>query len=187
MKAKAKLCKPDREVTYFFKGFWQEADTYYRGLLYSFKEELRQEIQLQILLKTFSSPKQMFMRYFIFYVSVIIFLHACSSTTPDFPQQSFRSRLSGGDHHMGWSLNYFDSWQNGLQPRYLQLAEQHTIAAIKMFAHLESDTSPRISEFYVVRERRTRSCRLLAEIQFAAGNHGYKLSSRTPDGCVYFY
>ena len=58
----------------------------------------------------------MFMRYFIFYVSVIIFLHACSSTTPDFPQQSFRSRLSGGDRHMGWSLNYFDSWQNGLQP-----------------------------------------------------------------------
>ncbi|MBT3716130.1 MAG: hypothetical protein HOG45_06180, partial [Deltaproteobacteria bacterium] len=101
------------------------------------------------------------MRYFIFYVSVIIFLPACSSTTPDFPQQSFRSRLSGGDRHMGWSLNYFDSWQNGLQPRYLQLAEQHTIAAIKMFAHLESDTSPRISEFYVVRERRTRSCRLL--------------------------
>ncbi len=129
----------------------------------------------------------MFMRYFIFYVSVIIFLPTCSSTTPDFPQQSFRSRLSGGDRHMGWSLNYFDSWQNGLQPRYLQLAEQHTIAAIKMFAHLESDTSPRISEFYVVRERRTRSCRLLAEIQFAAGNHGYKLSSRTPDGCVYFY
>jgi len=30
LKAKAKLCKPDREFPYFFKGFWQEADTYYR-------------------------------------------------------------------------------------------------------------------------------------------------------------
>ena len=87
---------------------------------------------------------------------------------------------------MGWSLNYFDSWQKELQPRYLQLAERHTIAAIKLFTHLESDTSPRISEYYVVRERRTRSCRLLAELQFAAGNHGHKLSSHTPDGCMYF-
>jgi hypothetical protein len=128
----------------------------------------------------------MLMRYFIFYVLVIIFLSACSSTVYNFPQQSFRNRLSEGDGHMGWSLNYFDSWQKGLQPRYLQLAERHTIAAIKLFTHLESDTSPRISEYYVVRERRTRSCRLLAELQFAAGNHGHKLSSRTPDGCMYF-
>ena len=36
----------DREVPYFFKGFWQEADTYFTGgLLYSFKEELKQDIQ----------------------------------------------------------------------------------------------------------------------------------------------
>ncbi len=124
--------------------------------------------------------------YFIFYVIAMIFLSACLSTVHDFPQQSFRSRLSEGDGHMGWSLNYFDSWQKELQPRYLQLAERHTIAAIKLFTHLESDTSPRISEYYVVRERRTRSCRLLAELQFAAGNHGHKLSSRTPDGCMYF-
>ena len=128
----------------------------------------------------------MFIRYFIFYVSVIIFLHACSSTTPEFPEQSFRSRLSGGDSHMGWSLNYFHSWNNGLQPRYLRLAEKHTITAIKLFRHLESDTSPRISEFYVVRERLTRSCRLLAELQFAASNHGHQLNSNTPDGCIYF-
>ena len=128
----------------------------------------------------------MLTRYFIFYVSVIMFLSACSSTEFDFPRQSFRSRLSEGDGHMGWSLNYFDSWQKGLQPRYLQLAEQHTIVAIKLFTHLESDTSPRISEYYVVRERRTRSCRLLAELQFAAGNHGHKLSSSTPEGCMYF-
>ncbi len=90
------------------------------------------------------------------------------------------------DSHIGWGLNYFDSWQKGLQPRYLKLAEKHTITAINMFAHLEYDTSPRISEFYVVRERRTRGCRLLAELQFEAGNYGYKLSSQTPKGCIYF-
>ncbi|MBC8260112.1 MAG: hypothetical protein H8E38_13945 [SAR324 cluster bacterium] len=122
----------------------------------------------------------------IFYVFLILILTACSGTAPEFPSQSFRSRLGEGDSHMGWSLNYFDSWQKGLQPRYLQLAERHTISAIKLFANLESDTSPRISEFYVVRERRTRSCRLLAELQFTASNYGHKLSSVTPDGCMYF-
>jgi hypothetical protein len=128
----------------------------------------------------------MLIRLFIFPVTIIIFLTACSGRTAEFPGQSFRNRLSEGDSHMGWSINYFDSWQNGLQPRYLKLAERHTIAAIKLFRHLESDTSPRISEFYVVRERRTRSCRLLAELQFAASNQGHQLSSNTPDGCIYF-
>ncbi|MEC7888112.1 MAG: hypothetical protein VYA44_09685 [SAR324 cluster bacterium] len=128
----------------------------------------------------------MFIRLFIFPIAIVIFLTACSGRTTEFPSQSFRSRLSEGDSHMGWSLNYFDSWQKGLQQRYLKLAEMHTIAAIKLFRHLESDTSPRISEFYVVRERRTRSCRLLAELQFAASNHGHQLSSNTPDGCIYF-
>jgi hypothetical protein len=129
---------------------------------------------------------RMLIRSFIFPVTIIIFLTACSGSSTEFPGQSFRDRLSEGDSHMGWSINYFDSWQNGLQPRYLKLAERHTIAAIKLFRHLESDTSPRISEFYVVRERRTRSCRLLAELQFAASNHGHHLSSNTPDGCIYF-
>jgi len=133
-----------------------------------------------------SESIQMLIRLFIFPVAIIIFLTACSGRTAEFPGQSFRNRLSEGDSHMGWSINYFDSWQNGLQPRYLKLAERHTIAAIKLFRHLESDTSPRISEFYVVRERRTRSCRLLAELQFAASNHGHQLSSNTPEGCIYF-
>ena len=128
----------------------------------------------------------MIIRLFAFSITIIIFLASCSERTTEFPSQSFRSRLSEGDSHMGWSLNYFHSWNNGLQPRYLRLAEKHTITAINLFRHLESDTSPRISEFYVVRERRTRSCRLLAELQFAASNHGHKLSSNTPDGCIYF-
>ena len=128
----------------------------------------------------------MIIRLFAFPITIIIFLAACSERTTEFPSQSFRSRLIKGDSHMGWSLNYFHSWNNGLQPRYLRLAEKHTITAIKLFRHLESDTSPRISEFYVVRERRTRSCRLLAELQFAASNHGYQLNSNTPDGCIYF-
>ncbi len=128
----------------------------------------------------------MIIRLFAFPITIIIFLAACSERTTEFPSQSFRSRLSEGDSHMGWSLNYFHSWNNGLQPRYLRLAEKHTITAIKFFRQLESDTSPRISEFYVVRERRTRSCRLLAELQFAASNHGHQLNSNTPDGCIYF-
>ena len=128
----------------------------------------------------------MIIRLFAFPITIIIFLAACSERTTEFPSQSFRSRLSEGDSHMGWSLNYFHSWNNGLQPRYLRLAEKHTITAIKLFRQLESDTSPRISEFYVVRERRTRSCRLLAELQFSASNHGHQLNSNTPDGCIYF-
>ena len=128
----------------------------------------------------------MIIRLFAFPITIIIFLASCSERTTEFPSQSFRSRLSEGDSHMGWSLNYFHSWNNGLQPRYLRLAEKHTITAIKLFRHLESDTSPRISEFYVVRERRTRSWRLLAELQFAASNHGHQLNSNTPDGCIYF-
>ena len=116
----------------------------------------------------------------------MLLLISCSNRVSEFPEKSFRRRLIEADNHIGWGLNYFDSWHKELQPRYLQLAERHTIAAIKLFTHLESDTSPRISEYYVVRERRTRSCRLLAELQFAAGNHGHKLSSRTPDGCLYY-
>ncbi len=121
---------------------------------------------------------------FLFYV--IFFLISCSKSISEFPEKSFQSRLIKADNHIGWGLNYFDSWQKGLQPRYLKLAEKHTITAIRMFAHLEYDTSPRISEYYVVRERRTRGCRLLAELQFEAGNHGYKLSLQTPEGCTVF-
>ena len=119
-------------------------------------------------------------------VVLIIFISGCLSRTFDFPEKSFRSRLTEGDSHIGWSLNYFGSWQKGLQPRYLILAESHTISAIQLFSQLESDTSPRISEYYVVRERRTRGCRLLAEIQFAAINHGHQFSKSTPEGCIYF-
>ena len=125
-------------------------------------------------------------RNLIFFFSVIFLLVSCSKRFSEFPEKSFQSRLVEADNHIGWGLNYFDSWQKGLQPRYLKLAEKHTITAIKMFAHLEYDTSPRISEYYVVRERRTRGCRLLAELQFEAGNFGYKLRSQTPEGCTYF-
>ena len=103
----------------------------------------------------------------------------------EFQTPSFNSRLEEGDQHVGWSLNYFESWKNSGQPRYLNLAESHSINAIKSFVRLESDTSPRISEFYVVRERRTRACRLLAELQFEAGNHGHRLPGSTPLGCIY--
>ena len=122
----------------------------------------------------------------IFFLFLILLLISCSKSLSEFPGKSFRTRLVEADSHIGWGLNYFDSWQKGLQPRYLKLAEQHTITAINMFAHLEYDTSPRISEYYVVRERRTRGCRLLAELLFEAVIYGYKLSSQTPDGCTYF-
>ena len=103
----------------------------------------------------------------------------------EFRTISFNTRLEKGDHHVSWSLNYFESWKNSHQPRYLNLAEFHSISAIEYFARLELDTSPRISEFYVVRERRTRACRLLAELQFEAGNHGHRLPGSTPLGCIY--
>ena len=122
----------------------------------------------------------------IFIISLIFLLISCSKSVSEFPEKSFRSRLVDADKHIGWGINYFDSWQKGLQPRYLKLAEKHTITAINMFSHLEYDTSPRISEYYVVRERRTRGCRLLAKLQFDAGNYGYKLRSQTPEGCTYF-
>ena len=128
----------------------------------------------------------MLVRKLILFFSVILLLISCSKRISEFPGKSFRSRLVEADNHIGWGLNYFDSWQKGLQPRYLKLAEKHTITAINMFAHLVFDTSPRISEFYVVRVRRTRGCRLLAELQFEAGNYGYKLTLKSPEGCTYF-
>ena len=128
----------------------------------------------------------MFKRYFIINFIFTFLIVGCSKTSSEFPQKSFRTRLSEGDGHMGVSINYFDSWKTDFQPRYLKLAERHTITAIKLFSHLEYDTSPRITEYYVVRARRTQSCRLLAELQFAASNHGYELSDITPDGCIYF-
>lgn len=119
------------------------------------------------------------------FFSLILVLGSCSQGDVEFQSKSFKSRLQQGDYHLGWSLNYFDSWRNARQPRYLRLAESHSINAINSFASLESDTSPRISEFYVVRERRTRGCRLLAELQFEAMNHGHQLSGMTPQGCIY--
>tara|TARA_Y100001970_G_C14252223_1_gene872695 strand:- start:4010 stop:4396 length:387 start_codon:yes stop_codon:yes gene_type:complete len=116
---------------------------------------------------------------------LIIFL-GCSGKNEDFPSKSFRTRLSEGDNHMGKSINYFESWKSNFQIRYLRLAERHTISAINLFSHLEFDTSPRISEYYVVRARRTQSCRLLAELQFEASNKGFLLDNTTPQGCIYF-
>ena len=113
-------------------------------------------------------------------------LMACSNKNLGFPSKSFRTRLSEGDSHIGISINYFDSWKNDFQLRYLKLAETHTITAINLFSHLEFDTSPRITEYYVVRARRNQSCRLLAELQFSASNKGYELSNSTPEGCILF-
>ncbi len=118
--------------------------------------------------------------------SILIILMGCSYKNFDFPSKSFRTRLSQGDSHLGISKNYFDSWKINFQFRYLILAEKHTISAINAFSHLEFDTSPRIAEYYVVRARRNQSCRLLAELQFAASNKGHILANSTPEGCIYF-
>ena len=128
----------------------------------------------------------MIMRNIIYYFIILILLTSCSNNKSGFPSKSFRTRLIEGDNHIGISINYFDSWKNNFQLRYLKLAESHTITAINLFSHLEFDTSPRITEYYVVRARRTQSCRLLAELQFAASNKGHILSNSTPDGCIYF-
>ena len=115
----------------------------------------------------------------------IIFLMACSFQNLDFPSKSFRTRLTEGDNQLGISKNYFDSWKINFQLRYLKLAEKHTISAINLFSHLEFDTSPIITEYYFVRARRNQSCRLLAELQFAASNKGHILENSTPEGCIY--
>ena len=112
------------------------------------------------------------------------FAVSCSSYDR-FPIAPFSTRLQDGDRHLGWSLNYFNSWRRERQPQYLLLAEDHTVNAIDAFSRLESDTSPRINEYYVARERRTRGCRLLAELQFEAINHGQDLRGMTPSGCTY--
>jgi hypothetical protein len=106
---------------------------------------------------------------------------SCSATEP----RPFLSRLGEGDRYLGWSLNYFDSWRMNRQVRYLRLAEENTVSAITTFARLETDTSPRINEYYVVRERRIRGCRLLAELRFEADSHGVAISESTPEGCFY--
>ena len=128
----------------------------------------------------------MCIRNSISFIIILMIVIACSNQNLEFPSKSFRTRLSEGDNHIGISINYFDSWKTNFQLRYLKLAESHTITAINLFSHLEFDTSPRITEYYVVRARRTQSCRLLAELQFAASNKGHVLGNSTPDGCIYF-
>ena len=93
----------------------------------------------------------MSVRKLILFFSVILLMISCSKSVSEFPEKSFRSRLVEADNHIGWGLNYFDSWQKGLQPRYLKLAEKHTITAINMFAHLEYDTSPLLSNTFIGR------------------------------------
>ena len=98
---------------------------------------------------------------------------------------SFLSRLQSGDRHVGWALTYYESWRRDRQPRYLFLAEDHIHSAVDGFARLQSDTSPRIGEFYIVRERRVRSCRFLAELQFDAVNYGIALRRPGALGCTF--
>jgi len=81
-------------------------------------------------------------------------------------------------------LTYFKSWRRDHQPRYLFLAENHIYTAVDGFARLQSDTSPRINEFYVARERRVRSCRFLAELQSEAVNFGIALRQPLALGCT---
>ncbi len=121
-----------------------------------------------------------------FLLSILtVILMGCSFQNFDFPSKSFRTRLSEGDRQLGISKNYFESWKINFQLRYLKLAEKHTISAINLYSHLEFDTSPRIAEYYAVRARRNQSCRLLAELQFAASNKGHILGDITPEGCIY--
>ena len=97
----------------------------------------------------------------------------------------FNTRLKEGDNFVGRSLNYFESWKSSRQPKYLILAETNTISAIISFSKLESEISPRIIEFYVARERRTKACKLLAEVKYEANNHGLDLNGIIPFGCIY--
>jgi hypothetical protein len=108
---------------------------------------------------------------FNFLLVMIALWMGCSNPDPEFPISSFISRLTNGDRQMGWGLTYFESWRRSRQPRYLTLAE--------------TNTSPRINEYYVVRERRIRGCRLLAELQFEAINNGFSLRTAPPQGCTY--
>lgn len=120
-----------------------------------------------------------------------VLMLSCSSSSssqghsPEMFVPSFLSRLKAGDRHVGWALTYFESWRRDQQPRYLFLAEDHIYSAVDEFAALQADTSPRINEFYVVRERRVRSCRFLAELQFSATNYGLALQRPGAVGCVF--
>ena len=97
----------------------------------------------------------------------------------------FNLRISQGDQHIGWALTYFESWKQAKQPRYLKLAYNHATSAIEEFARLQSQTSPRIGEFYIVRQRRIRGCRFWTEIQRESQNVGYHLPSAEPWGCLF--
>ena len=86
-----------------------------------------------------------------FAASLLLLGFAVSCSSYDrFPIASFSTRLQDGDRHLGWSLNYFNSWRRERQPQYLLLAEDHTVNAIDAFSQLESDTSPRINEYYTM-------------------------------------
>ncbi len=97
----------------------------------------------------------------------------------------FNLRISQGDRQIGWALTYFESWKKARQPRYLTLANTHALSAIEEFARLQSQTSPRINEFYIARQRRIRGCRFWTEIQRESQISGHSLPSQEPWGCLF--
>lgn len=121
---------------------------------------------------------------------VLLWITGCFGSTHDSGRRghnppSFTARLSQGDHQMSWALTYFRSWRRDHQPRYLFLAEKHIKNAVSQFAHLQADTSPRINEFYVIRDRRVRSCQILAEVQFSAASYGLSVKQAPAQGCMF--
>lgn len=97
----------------------------------------------------------------LFYIGCL-FLVGCASVPL---HETFSKRLVSGDEHVNWALTYFESWRRDRQPRYLTLSLDHTQAAIDTFYQLQQDTSPIVTEFYIVKERRMHSCRMLFELQ----------------------
>ena len=114
-----------------------------------------------------------------FIAVVLLFILSCSqqSVSP------FGDRLSQGDSHVNWALAYFESWKLSHQPRYLFLVRDHTVQAIDTFYDLQQDTSPAIKEFFIVRERRVRSCQMLQDVQVEASNFGYPIDPDAPNQC----
>ena len=98
---------------------------------------------------------------------------------------SFVQRLHIGDRNLNWALTYFDSWNRKFQFRYLKLAEKKLVHAIQKFSSLQSDTSPRIREFYIVQDRRARSCRLLSQFHMTASHHGHLLNGDISNYCIF--
>ena len=101
-----------------------------------------------------------------------------------FQDLTVREEMRRAERFMEWGLVYFNSWLRDRDPRYLNLAREHTERAVGTYFYMQIDLGHSYPDFYVMDKRRRRGCRFLREIDTAALRNRVTLSSSEREGCL---